>query len=266
MIKKVLTRQFLVRYNLTYLKLAFNLWKESEFLRVSHELKAVTSSYKNEVIDQADKIVRIKNQNMKNIERYVSNKRRRRIWDAWQVVRRRNEVLAYKTSESFGMIHLCKKRKALQRFYLRVKQTKRFREKWLEIQENYDFRMKQKIFEVLQWKKAVNNDMANVMGHLEYFMRTKLLDDAFKDIKSFSNSKKLATTAFKRRATWDIFSLLSKRHELVTRRYFNKYRHKVIDNKQRVKRLRGIFGKINSQMQHDGFRKWVFFTNMKLDE
>lgn len=73
--------------------------------------------------------------------------------------------------------------------------------------------------------------MANVVGHLEYFMRTKLLDDAFKDIKSFSNSKKLATDAFKKRATWDIFSLLYNRHEKVSRRYFSKYRNKVFDFK-----------------------------------
>lgn len=156
--------------------------------------------------------------------------------------------MSYKASESHGVINLCKKRKTLQRWWLRVRQTKRFREKLIEIQENYDFRMKQKIFEVLQWKKAVNNDMANVMGYLEYFMRTKMLDDAFKDIKSFSTSKKMATTVFKRRASYDIFSLLCKRHELVSRKYFFRYRLKVLNNKYRIKRLRGIYGKINSQL------------------
>ena len=64
------------------------------------------------------------------------------------------------------------------------------------------------IFEALKWKKAINNDMAKVMGNLEYFMRTKMLDDSFKDIKSFYLSKKLATNRFKRRATYDMYSFL----------------------------------------------------------
>ena len=106
--------------------------------------------------------------------------------------------------------------------------------------------MKIKIMEVLQWKKAINNDMANTLGHLEYFMRTKLLDDAFKDIKSFSTSKKLATSVFKRRATLDICSVLCQRHEKICRMYFGRYRKKVYDYHYRVKRLRAIYGKINS--------------------
>ena len=47
------------------------------------------------------------------------------------------------------------------------------------------------------------------MGNLEYFMRTKMLDDSFKAVKSYSTSKKLATSILKRRATMDTCSLLS---------------------------------------------------------
>lgn len=73
--------------------------------------------------------------------------------------------------------------------------------------------------------------MAIVMGNLENFMRTKMLDDSFKDIKSYSLSKKMATKVFKRRAAFDIESILSQRHEKITRMYFGRYRFKVSDRK-----------------------------------
>lgn len=121
------------------------------------------------------------------------------------------------------------------------------------------------MWEVLQFKKSVNNTMALSMGNLEYFMRTKLLDDAFKDIKSFSNSKQLACKVFKRRATDDICSLLTQRHHKVMRMYLKLYWKKVYDKKQRQKRLKAIYGKINSQLKHSGFRKWAFYTDKLLD-
>ena len=69
--------------------------------------------------------------------------------------------------------------------------------------------MKRTIFEVFVWKKSVNNTMALSLNMLERYMRTKLLGDAFKDCKSFYLSKKLATDRFKRRASYDIMSILS---------------------------------------------------------
>lgn len=125
--------------------------------------------------------------------------------------------------------------------------------------------MKQKVWEVLIFKKSVNNTMALTMGNLENFMRTKLLDDAFKDIKSFSNSKKLACSMFKRRAVFDMCGFLTQRHYKINRMYFNRYWKKVFDKKQRIKRLKGIFGKINSQLRHDGFRRWVNWANKLID-
>jgi hypothetical protein len=106
--------------------------------------------------------------------------------------------------------------------------------------------MKFKVWEVLKWKQAVNYDMAKVLGHLEYFMRTKMQGDAFKDIRSFYKSKKLATSVLKRRATLDVVSILTQRHETKLRMYFMRYRTNVFDIEQRKKRLKGIYGKINS--------------------
>lgn len=68
--------------------------------------------------------------------------------------------------------------------------------------------MKQAVFSVFQFKKSVNNTMAITLSNFERFMRTKMMDDAFKDVKSFAWSKKLATNILKRRATFDVYSWL----------------------------------------------------------
>ena len=117
--------------------------------------------------------------------------------------------------------------------------------------------MKRTIFEVFIVKKSINNTMAIVMSNLERFMRTKLMGDAYKDIKSYAWSKRLATGVFQRRAAYDIMAILSQRHEKMTRRYFARYRFKVSDRQQRISRLNIIFGKFNSQLKHTGFRRWV---------
>jgi hypothetical protein len=88
--------------------------------------------------------------------------------------------------------------------------------------------------------------MVVVLHNLENFMRTKILDDSFKDVKSFYLSKKLATNNFKRRATYDIMSILSERHIRKSRIYFNKYKFKVSDRRQRVMRLNIIYVKFNA--------------------
>ena len=102
------------------------------------------------------------------------------------------------------------------------------------------------IFEALQFKRATNFDMAKVMGNFERFMRTKIMGDAFKDVKSFYLSKKLATNTLKRRATYDAYSFLCQRHEKILRMYFHRYKFNVTNFDQRRSRARIIFIKINA--------------------
>ena len=82
------------------------------------------------------------------------------------------------------------------------------------------------------------------------------MDDAFKDVKSFAWSKKLATSKLKRRATFDVYSFLCQRHLKVMRRNFAQYRFKVFNEIQRKARAKIIFGKINAQRRHRAMRKW----------
>ena len=63
--------------------------------------------------------------------------------------------------------------------------------------------------------------MAFTLGNLERFMRTKMLNDSFKDVRSYALSKKMATRILKRRAAFDAYSFLCQRHEKVLRCKFS---------------------------------------------
>jgi hypothetical protein len=89
-----------------------------------------------------------------------------------------------------------------------VTETKRIRTKWEQVEERKIVRVKRMIFEALQFKRGVNFDMAKILGNFERFMRTKIFEDSFKNVKSFYLSKKLATNTLKRRATYDAYSFL----------------------------------------------------------
>lgn len=207
----------------------------------------------------------MKAQNGKNIVHILRSKWRNTVFKAWLKSRKDKHTKLFQSEELVGNIGVAKQRRALEKWFLRVQETKRIRCKWAQFHANYRIRMKRKVFEVIQWKQAVNYDMAKAVGHLEYFMRTKMQDDAFKDIKSYSRSKKLATSVLKRRAALDTISILTQRHEWMTRAYFGRYKKHVFEIKQRQRRLKAIFGKFYSQMMHTGFRRWWHYTQKHMD-
>lgn len=102
-----------------------------------------------------------------------------------------------------------KRKRGLQKWFFRVKLTRRLRFKTHSLDYNYIKRMKRTIFECLQVKKKINNQMAWSVSQLEKFMRAKIMKDAFKDLTSFYLSKKLATGVLKKRSTLDSVSLLT---------------------------------------------------------
>lgn len=108
--------------------------------------------------------------------------------------------------------------------------------------------------------------MARSLGNYENFIRTKIMGDAFKDVKAFATSKHKATSIMKRRALWDMNSILTQRHEKVQRAYFYRLKLKIDDKRQRTARLKIIYGKINAQRKHDGFRKWVQRVDLMVDK
>lgn len=163
-------------------------------------------------------------------------------------------------AEIVPVLNSIKQKRSLQKWYMRVVETKRIRTKWQQLEERKEVRIKRMIFEVFQFKKNVNNTMGVVMGNFEKFMRTKILDDSFKNVKSFYLSKKMATDTLKRRSTFDALSFLCQRHEKILRMFFNRYKHNVSNYDQRKARARIIFIKFNASRRHRAFRRWRYYT------
>lgn len=70
----------------------------------------------------------------------------------WQANREYQRVLGIQNGEAEGILVVPMKRKALERWYLRVKRTLRFRARWEQYHRNYEERMKRKVWEVFQFK------------------------------------------------------------------------------------------------------------------
>lgn len=122
-----------------------------------------------------------------------------------------------------------KQKRALQKWFLRMSATKRCRAKSAQVQERYAARMRRSVFEAMRTRKSVNDTMAVVASNLERNLRTKVLIESWKSIKSYALSKNQATAVFRRRGAFDVASMLNLRRTKLLRVYFNRYKLRLDD-------------------------------------
>jgi hypothetical protein len=67
-----------------------------------------------------NKIIRAKDQNTANCEHYFKKKLRLKIWKAWMKTRAYSKMKYSKASEAKGVLSTTKKKRALQKMYLRI--------------------------------------------------------------------------------------------------------------------------------------------------
>lgn len=116
------------------------------------------------------------------------------------------------------------RRKAIQKWVTRIDHTKRVRFSVKQIKHYHQERFKRSIFEAFRVRRAIHVDLAVTISNLEKLFRDKTTMDTFNTIKSFSRSKKLATTSFKRKALEDSISILTQKHIIWLRKYFCRYK------------------------------------------
>jgi hypothetical protein len=149
LVEKVLTRHFLTRYQKSFIQEAFHIWKEQEFLEVTSSLRGKQNDYVTTVKTFKNEVISIKGQNTKNVLNFLNKRWRNKIWKAWCLSRRMTIVRDYQMEQSKGVLATTKQRRAIQKWYLRVEETRRIRFKWKAFHTNYKLRMKFKVFEVL---------------------------------------------------------------------------------------------------------------------
>ena len=90
-----------------------------------------------------------KDQNTANCENYFRKKLRLKIWKAWLKTRAYTRLKHTKAFEAKGVLKTIKIKRALQKMYLRIKETKKIRDRWAKFHDYYRIRMKRTIFEAL---------------------------------------------------------------------------------------------------------------------
>lgn len=99
--------------------------------------------------------------------------------------------------------------------------------------------------------------MTQTLSNLERLMRTKAYQDSFNIIRSYSRSKALASSIFKRRAVHDMASRLSCIHDTSLKGYFTRYKLIVLGKRMRAQHVKKIMLKIDNVNLRDGFNRWA---------
>ena len=87
-------------------------------------------------------------------------------------------------------------------------------------------------------------------------MRTKILNDSFKDISSFSKSKSLVRSNRQRWSATKCVQILSFLHNKRNRIYFSRYKQKVMDHKHKKTILNSIISRNGSENLRLGFLRY----------
>ena len=235
-------------------------WKLFAFKVVFDAEAYAKEEFEEAVFKHNAKMSAIKTQNVTNVEQFYLKKRKQRILAEWLRTRCDRVAREAANTEIADKLANVKRKRMVQRWMLRTDLTKKLRFRWERFHAQYEKRMKFAIIAKLLEKKKINNGMGKAVGNFERFMRTKICQDAFNDIKSFFKSKKLACGVRTKRSTLDSLSFLMLRHEKILRMYFNRYRFAVSNEFQRKRRLIAIFANIQASRRHRGFRRWKEYT------
>ena len=90
-------------------------------------------------------------------------------------------------------------------------------------------------------------------------MRVKAYQDSFNIIRSYSRSKTLASSIFRRRAAHDIASRLSYIHDTRLKGYFTRYKLIVLGKRMRASHVRSILLKLDNANLREGFKRWTWY-------
>jgi len=88
-------------------------------------------------------------------------------------------------------------KRAIQKWSQRVETTKRIRNNFEIAKRDKAIRLKKMVWAGLRSRRRITTDLSTTISNLEQLLRDKSYMDAFKSIKSFSVSKKLASANLK---------------------------------------------------------------------
>lgn len=132
------------------------------------------------------------------------------------------------------------------------------------MKKQHALRFKRSLWEAMLCRRSIKVDLAISLSNIERFFRVKNFSDSFKNIKSFSNSKKLATDRFKYRAATNITNMMCHSYEQKLRKYFGRYRAIVKIKTVNSTDVKKIVNKLYVANLRDGFFRWKKYTEKVL--
>ena len=156
----------------------------------------------------------------------------------------RQDQLAIKDKFTKEGIHAVHTKRAIQKWFHRTQATKRIRNNIKLMKQNKLFRLRIMAWEGLSFRRGAAKDMTQSLSNFERFLLTKMKQDAFGIICSYSKSKGTASAINKNRAVLDMASKLAYNHDTKLRGYFIKYKLVVLEKRMRATHVKKIMLKI----------------------
>jgi bacterioferritin (cytochrome b1) len=234
----------------------FNKWKNGALRKVDQRYNEVRTVHQETEEAFADHVKRIKKQNCQNIKHYIEKRRLKAIVRGWRQQKNYLKKLHGQQRDIADCLPLVFQRRALQKWYHRVELTKRIRMNYATMKSNKKIRLKRLVLEGLRGRRAITTHLTTALCNLGNLLTDKAYMDAFKTVRAYSTSKKLATKILKNKARQDIESILTQTHIRRLRSYFGGYRKICKDKKHKGQRAKKIMLNIDNQNLRWAFEHW----------
>lgn len=204
----------------------------------------------------ADHIKQIKDHNCANLLHHFSKKRLKAMFHGWRKQKDYLKKLHRKQRDIADTLPVVIQKRALQKWYHRVDTTKRIRFANKTMKINKNIRLKRMVIDGLRGRRGLTTHLATALCNLGKLLTDKAKMDGLKAVKSYANSKKLATTQLKGKAKLDIESILTQTYLRRVRKAFGTYRKICKDKKHKGQRAKKILSNVYCHNLRWAFERW----------
>ena len=234
----------------------FTKWKNGAREKVDGRYEEVKQANDETVEAFNAHIKQIKGQNCANIKHYFDKRRLKLIFRGWRLQKNKLKMLHRQQRDIADTLPLVYQKRAIQKWFQRVETTKRIRNNFEIARRDKAIRLKKMVWAGLRSRRRITTDLSTTISNLEQLLREKGHMNAFKSIKSFSISKKLASANLKQKARDDIASILTQTYIARLRRYFGRYRDVVKQKRNNGRVAKKVILKIANANLRWAFEAW----------
>ena len=201
-------KRFTCRYTKQNLTDAFGRWKHYAAKSVTNNNDDVTNKLNAHIAEFESFVDQAKEINNARVYKFMMENNKANIWRAWLNVIKQFKLTKAKTVEFHERQLKIQRVDAIRLWRARVKRTQRCRAKTDNLVRQFQFKYYRSTF--MAWKRDYKNKkhLSSSLSNFEVLMRTKMMNDSFKNLQSFAVSKGLVLGQRKKKGSEDILSLV----------------------------------------------------------